>query len=262
MADVNVMTSAQASRGVKREHLDDDEKERPRHVLQRTDNGTDFKDETQSLKLLLKDLHRGDEDALEKTLKQVWDILYQDGNDAYQMKKAQDFFNFGGHASVVSLMENHSHCESIQEYGVSVIHVVIYQNVHIANTVQKADGVEVVMGAMKRFGNNREIQYRGLYALYDMFPGNASARTLAVDQNVISIILDSIKEFPNDVEIVLLGCKLLLSLCRIKKLLKPIFDTNALTTLANVRDSHKENKKIGMAVAIFMSYFVEYQKTV
>lgn len=247
----------------KRERSDDDEDESIRRVLQRTQaNKNNYdEEESRSLKqLVLEDLKSDDETVLENVLENISRALYNGEKAAAQLAKIQqDFFILGGHVIVVRLMQDHPYCQGIQEQGIRVITNAIYRNKGLQNAVVKVDGIEATLVAMKWFPNNWYIQRNGLQAFINIIHSDdGNAKSFVLDLKGVPIILGAMVRFSDNDDIAARGCAAVSSLCRLEELRKPIFETNALSVLANARDTFREHSQIEFNVGKAMASFAAY----
>jgi hypothetical protein len=64
----------------------------------------------------------------------------------------------------------------------------------------------------------------------------------------IPFILEKVNQYSDDGDILRWACELIKRLCRFNHLRPTIFEANAVETLANVLNAHKNNEKIQKAV--------------
>lgn len=253
------MVSPSPPRELKHERSNDDEEESTRRVLQRTEKDKDGDEETPSMKkLVLENLQSDNTKILEQALYQI--RVNMRAENAAEASK--EFYRLGGHSIVVlCVMRKHPTCVGIQEQAIAVIANVAFMG-EFKVVLAEVNAMQAVLEAMNTFQNERLIQYYGLQALINFIDGNdVNARNLAVDAKGVPAILKAMHGFSGDEEIVRKGCSVVSSLCRMKDLWEPIFDTDALTALAKARDTHKKNDCIRKYVTKAMKIFSEYSQS-
>jgi len=89
-----------------------------------------------------------------------------------------------------------------------------------------------------------------------------NAKLLVKELKAVPLILDVMKKFSGDKDIVFKACQVIESLCHVKELRKSIFEAKALSSLANAMDKHNDNGGIRETVNTAMEHFLEYSKSI
>lgn len=217
---------------VKRERSD--EEETGRRVSQRTE------DAPTSIAGLVKDLKSADEEVLEASIHKLVNLLY-DEDDRETKKRQKLFYQVGGQAKVVDLMNEHADCYAIQKYGISVLRNATYKNQELKVAVAVANGIQAILAAMKKFPSERDIQRYGLRVLFYITTSGSSrkANTLVTKVNDVPFIISQMDHFSDDAAITEWACKLLNNLTLHSHLIDHIRGTKAMIALATACHNHK-----------------------
>jgi len=229
----------------KRKHRSDesDDEASVRRVSQRTDTPRPEDIEAFIRTTVNHDLRSDDEDVLKYALASLVDLLYEE--DAQnRVKKQTAFFEVCGHNAVVTVMIKHSDCSVLQELGIVVLTNATRDNKAIKAAVEKVEGIEAILSAMKKFRSDRNIQCNGVGALLNLSDHFANGKAFIKDLYGVPFILEIMQDFAEDDAIILWTCKMLKKLCRSEELRKPLVDANVITALAIALDGHKKHAGI------------------
>jgi len=219
---------------------DDDDEASVRRVSQRTDTPRPEDIEAFIRTAVNHDLRSDDEDVLKHALASLVDLLYEE--DAVKRVARQTaFFEVCGHNAVVTVMVKHADCSVLQELGIVVLTNATRDNQAIKAAVEKVDGIEAILAAMKRFRSDRNIQCNGVGALLNLSDHFANGKQFIKDLYGVPFILEIMKDFKDDDAIILWACKMLKKLCRSEELRKLLVDSNVITSLALALDGHKKH---------------------
>lgn len=115
-------------------------------------------------------------------------------------------------------------------------------------------GLESILAAMNKFVDYRLLQSNALKALYYMTRNDdIIAKTVVANVESLAAILRAMSGFWRKERVVMYGCMLLASLCRVRELRSTLFNANALSIVAKARDTYKENDDISDSLITFMN---------
>jgi hypothetical protein len=227
--------------GVKRVRSEDEESSTPeRNDAQRTSSE---KMQISMAKLVLCLIRTEDDSIIEEALPNLLRSLHERSH-VKRIEKQQDFYSLGGHLAVVSVMQKCQHRKLLQQSGIIVLLYASYRNDAIRVAIGKVEGIQAILRAMKHFSEERDVQYQGLQALVNLMSERANAILMVQRLVAIPFILEKMNQYSDDGDILRWACELIKRLCRFNYLRPTIFEANAIETLANVLNTHKNNEKI------------------
>jgi len=241
-----ILPGAPSLHGVKRERSDDEESSE-RRVAQRTSSEEEQPEMRLSVtKLVLILIKTNDEAILDKAVPNLLVALHEK-NHEQRLKKQEDFYQVGGHLAVVTTMLKHPERKLLQQSGIVVLLHASYRNDVIRRAIGKVEGIQAILKAMKNFSEERDVQYQGFQALVNLMSEKPNAEILVNKLQGTPFILIKMGQHGEDDDILRWACELMKRLCRFNRLRPVIFEANAVETLANVLNTHKENEKIQKA---------------
>lgn len=234
--------------GIKRERSEDEESSSPeRNDVQRMPSESEPETQISMAKLVLCLIRTEDDSILEEALPNLLRSLHERSHEK-RIEKQQDFYSLGGHLAVVSVMQKCQHSKLLQQSGIIVLLYASYRNDAIRVAIGKVEGIQAILRAMKHFSEERDVQYQGLQALGNLVSERANAILMVQRLVAIPFILEKMNQYSDDGDILRWACELIKRLCRFNHLRPTIFEANAVETLANVLNAHKNNEKIQKAV--------------
>lgn len=190
--------------------------------------------------ILTNDLWSDDVVVLRKAMTNLKATLF-DEDDKISKESQKEFFQLGGHATVVRLMKEHLACKLVQYYSLLVLANAVYMTSDSCRIVLgKVKGIEAIVAAMKRYPLDAGIQLRGLLCLHNMM-NEANAHVLVTTLNKSAFIVQRMKAFMGrgDDNVVQAACILLKSLSRFEVLRKHLVKAKAVTALGAIFESDK-----------------------
>lgn len=172
---------------IKRERSDEEE-ETTRCVSPRTDDTDVFS----MNELVLKYLQSNDQVVLYTTLEAIADLLYDGEKVENRTEIREEFFQLGGHASVVPVMKNHLECSRVQVQGISILMNGACMHKSLKEAIGRVGGIQAVLAAMRGHPNNEDISFSGLRAIKNL--ANIKPNAKFFTANDISFILECTEE--------------------------------------------------------------------
>jgi hypothetical protein len=249
-----VMLKAPSS-ATKRKNREDDDEASVCRKTPRTDTARPENDEVFIRSTVNHDLRSDDKDVLKRALASLVDILYEE-DAKKRLAKQTAFFQVCGHSAVVTIMTKHAECNVLQELGIVVLTNATRDNQAIKAAVENVEGVEAILGAMKMFRNDRSIQCNGIGALLNLSDHLTSGKEFIKDLYGLPFILDIMKTFNTDDDLILWACKMIKKLARSEELRKPLVDSNVISSLAAALDAHKAHAGIQRDVREAFKYLL------
>lgn len=197
-------------------------------------------------KLVLALLQTDDEAVLVKAIPNLLVALHEREQEK-RLEKQQEFYQAGGHLAVVTVMHKHPHVQLLQQSGIIVLLHASYRNNVLRQAIGKVEGIQAILKAMKNFSQVRDVQFQGLQALVSLASEKPNGEMMVVRLQAMPFLLDKMKQYSEEEEILRWSCELLKRLARFNRLRRTIFEANAVDTLVIVMNSHKENVKIQKA---------------
>lgn len=233
--------------GIKRERSEDEESSPPeRNVAQRVASQSEPEMKISMARLVLCLVSTNDYSILEEAVPSLLRALHE-RNHEKRIEKQEEFFQVGGHLAVVSAMQTHSHNKLIQQSGIIVLLHASYRNDVIRRAIGKVEGIQAILRAMKHFSEEQDVQYQGMQALVSLMSERSNAILMVQRLVAIPFILEKINQHSDNDDILRWACELMKRLGRFNRLRRTIFEANAVETLANVLNTHKDNEKIQKA---------------
>ena len=201
------------------------------------------------------DMRSDDKDVLKHALASLVDSLYEEDSKK-RLAKQTAFFEVCGHSAVVTVMTKHAECSVLQELGIVVLTNATRDNQAVKAAVEKVEGVEAILGAMKMFRNDRNIQCNGIGALLNLSDHLTSGKEFVKDLYGLPFVLDIMKTNKNDDDLICWACKMIKKLARSEELRKSLVDSNVISSLAVALDSHKAHAGIQRDVREAFKYLL------
>jgi len=235
--DAAAANAVSPASGVKRERSGDEEQ--TRHVSPRTQEENDDEVESVLEKILLRTL-RSDDDAV---LANAVEELYYEMIDGTLAAKQKEFYQLGGHATTVRVMNERLASKSIQDYGIAVLRKACDKNDELKNAIARVKGIQAILEAMEK--HERVLVWEGFGALWNLVVENeGNAELLVKKLDAMPFLVKMMNSYISDKDITERACGLLEALCGFKNLKKQIVSAKAKTALATAMDKHEEHAEI------------------
>ncbi len=231
-----VMLKAPSS-ATKRKNREDDDEASVCRKTPRTDTARPENDEVFIRSTVNHDLRSDDKDVLKHALASLVDILYEE-DAKKRLAKQTAFFQVCGHSAVVTIMTKHAECNVLQELGIVVLTNATRDNQAIKAAVENS------------------IQCNGIGALLNLSDHLTSGKEFIKDLYGLPFILDIMKTFNTDEDLILWACKMIKKLARSEELRKPLVDSNVISSLAAALDAHKAHAGIQRDVREAFKYLL------
>lgn len=144
-----------ASRGVKREHSDDDDEEVPTRRVNRYKNTAGLPMPSCSMKNIVLTLQTNNEGLLLEDLDELYDKII-DNDQAQQAKNQKDFLQLGGHMVLVKEMNVHYDSSDVQTAIMAVLIAATCKNQEVQTALAMVDGAKAAVNAMKEFSSEEK----------------------------------------------------------------------------------------------------------
>jgi hypothetical protein len=193
--------------------------------------------------ILLTDLWVSDTEVLTDAMTSLSSIVSGEADGMVPINRHEHFFDIGGHMVIVEVMNANPDCEDLHHLGICVLKNASYAYLNRGRIVE-VKGVEASLTAMKKF-HSVEILVDGFELLSNLLEGDeASMNHFIDDYGGISLILESMKSYPNDSKLIEAMCDLLTTLSFWKDFRKTLVEPKVVSVLAKAFECHCSNNEI------------------
>ncbi|CAB9497071.1 armadillo repeat containing 6 [Seminavis robusta] len=173
----------------------------------------------------------------------------------------EEAFRAGGHAIVIMVMRQWRDNEAIQAGGCRCITNMTCQFPDAKKSFAMIGGVESTLVAMKNYPNSLQVQGYGCGSLMNILCGHtdegadssmAMSRRFVNDLNGIAVVVEAMKQFPQDSKIQLGGCGLFQNLAQEKSFVYNMMQAGAVAAVGASLETHPGDPNIKKAAGSFM----------
>jgi len=142
-------------------------------------------------------------------------------------------------------MTQHLNRKKLQRRGVNVLVIITCHNKKLSDAVTKVKGFQVILTATKRYHSSAGFQTDAINALWSLVSTTqANADLFVVKHDGIPFILERMKRFPHDTDLIEIVCDILSKLSKCEKFRQPLLNAKAGSALMNAFERHGDNEEI------------------